>query len=246
MFRKNKIHISMIISLIAVFMISADVYGQDSCLTKKHWQGCGYFILGGSNFDFGTLNSRLQTSGYSKVPDDFLSFGGGGHIFKNRWIIGGEGHGFLPRESENSTYRITVKGGYGFLNLGYFLHQTAHLSLYPMIGFGGGGIRLKIEEKSNPSFNDVLDDPGRNSEISMLSLLLNFSLGMDYQSKINKEEKHSSVWIAGFRIGYILDLEQGKWMMGRKSLSGAPAITITGPYARLLIGFGGVHRCRGK
>ncbi|MBN2710667.1 MAG: hypothetical protein JXR46_16600 [Calditrichaceae bacterium] len=244
MFWKNKIYNRMILSVLTVFIISADVYGRDSCLVNKHWQGRGYFMFGGSSFDFGALNSRLQTSGYPKVSDDFLGFGGGGHIFKNRWIIGGEGHGFLPRESENSTYRISVKGGYGFLNLGYFLHQSAHLSLYPMIGFGGGGIRLKIEEKSNPSFNDVLDDPGRNSEISILSMLLNFSLGADYQRKINKEEKHCSVWIVGFRIGYILDLEQGKWMMGRKSLSGAPAIAITGPYARLLIGFGGIHPCR--
>ncbi len=122
--------------------------------------GKGYFMLGGNIIDIQNLNSRLETKGYPKFSDKFISLGGGGHSIIGKVIIGGEGHGLIKKEASNENYKSSLGVGYGFFDLGYIVFSTENLSLYPLLGLGGGGMSLKIMEKeTHPSFDDVLNNP---------------------------------------------------------------------------------------
>jgi len=42
---------------------------------NKEGDGRGYFMFGGNIIDIKSLNSKLESKGYSKLSDNFISFG---------------------------------------------------------------------------------------------------------------------------------------------------------------------------
>jgi hypothetical protein len=114
---EGKTKVIFVIGLIvALFVLSTPIYGQQK-------GGMGYFIGGVGWF---------MESGNSSIV---YSAGGGGNSIIDKWIIGGEGHSSFG--SENA-------GGYGFFNVGYLLSKKDFLLVYPMLGLGGGAMTSEI------------------------------------------------------------------------------------------------------
>jgi hypothetical protein len=123
------------------------------------------------------------------------------------------------------------------------VYSTEDLRVYPLLGLGGGGMSLNIVERgTSPSFDEVLDDPKRDVELSTGGFLLNLALGTDYLLKLGGDEKEESCFIFGLRTGYIFAPIKGNWEMDGVDISGGPDVGITGPYIRLMIGGGGFGR----
>lgn len=234
------------ITLIAAALMSQGISGSAQAQEKIRG-GKGYFMLGGNIVDIDALNTSLQSQGYPEFSDEFLSLGGGGHFIINRFIIGGEGHGFIERDEratlDDGNFETSLTAGYGFFDLGYRLFSTGGFTLYPMVGIGGGAMNLKITESAAPSFDDVLTNPQRGTDLIIGGLLLQASLGADWTLNLRGHDvkgKRGGLLI-GLRAGYIFAPIEGDWRFHETEISGGPDFGLTGPYIRLLIGGGGIR-----
>jgi hypothetical protein len=217
---------------------------QENTTSGKYNGGIGYFQTGYSFFNQSKLNDILKASGMPELENGSLSFGGGGHFIYKNFIIGGEGHGLRGNSSVNDQYRLNQSGGYGFFNFGYLVYQRSFITLYPIIGVGGGGFSVTITDKTGlpGNFNDLLADPKHESTISKGGFMLNFSVGSDFFISGTGSDKASGGFIIGLRAGYLLELNKNNWSVADEELAGGPDAGISGPFIRLTFGGGGLSR----
>jgi hypothetical protein len=210
--------------------------------------GKWYFQFGAGKMDTGELNTVLERAGYSVVTrsplsdmdDSFISFGLGTHGVVNGVLLGWELNGLTSRETTNAAgaYRVSLGGGYGFVNVGYMAYSMEGLDIYPMIGIGGGGVRLKMTSRRTLSFAQVVADPDQGAELSTGGFLLNPALGLDYMLSLSGDEKRESGVVFGLRVGYVLAPLSGAWKMDQTDVAGGPQASPAGPYLRLTVGLG--------
>jgi len=200
--------------------------------------GEGYFMVGMQKLDVKELNTILQQHNYPVLDENYVSLGGGGYGIVNNFVIGGEGHGLIGSEVSNANYRLNLSAGYGMFNVGYVIYHNFGLRIFPLIGFGAGGIDLTIYEKPSPDFDDIMNNPKRGSSLSLGGLMFNLGLNGSYTLKFGGEDKNGGILI-GFSAGYTQFLKLGNWTFFEKEISGGPNIGISGFYLRFSIGGGG-------
>jgi len=193
-------------------------------------------MIGAEYVDLDELNASLLQNGYPDFEETFLTLGGAGFATRNRLVIGGEGHALLQSEETTSggQYRAGVFGGFGMFNLGYQVVRVGGLSLYPLVGVGGGGLTLRIRQRAVVDFDDVLDSPGRESHLSTGSLLVGGALGMDWFFGTGGR----GGFAVGARAGYNYAPLSSDWLMSGSDVAGGPAADLTGAYVRVSIGGG--------
>jgi hypothetical protein len=220
-------------------------FAQDDKKTFSNYYsagGTGYFIIGCGTIDFSNLNQELWVHYYPEINQNFYSFGGGGHFQINRIIIGGEGQALLRSENSNNTYTTIGNGGYGFLNVGYIVYQNKRLSLYPLVGIGGGGYSIDISKNTiTPNINNLMQGDLNQMHLSSSNILLNLSIGTDYFFLGKPQENGIDGFTIGFRIGYTLDL-LNTWSTEIQNISMMPNSNLGGPYVKLVIGGGGMRK----
>lgn len=204
--------------------------------------GSGGFMIGWGQLDLGPLNDQLVANGYSPFREDFLTLGGGGHAYLGRFVIGGQGHAYLT-ESKDVTlpagnFSTDLSAGMGFVDLGWVVYSTDTFSFAPMVGLGGGGLALEIDALSAPTFEDVLDNPGHRSRLETGGFLLD--LGLSAELVVTGEDSHGGP-VVGIRAGWVLTPIEGDWAVEGREVLGGPDLGVTGPYVRLLLGFGKVR-----
>jgi hypothetical protein len=204
--------------------------------------GFGYFLTGWQRVFMGELKTAVGEAGYPPVSDNFATFGGGGHaLVRDFFVVGGEGAALVSGETSRGNYRVSLGGGYGFFDIGAVVHRRGELRIYPLLGFGGGGLSLSITDTRGTSFSDALRNPARSTTVSNGSFLLQGALGVDYLLNFSHEPRHAGGILVGLRAGYIVNPlgSYMGWDSDGAPLSGAPADVFHGPYVRLLIGGGG-------
>lgn len=205
----------------------------------KEGGGGGGFAFGMSRFDPGELSTKLEAKGFSALEENSVSFGGGGYGVIGNVLLGGEGHG-SQQDVFTSASEASISTGYGFFNAGYIVFSEKGLRLFPMIGIGGGGINLRIAERgAAPTFDEILDDPGRETNISTGGILFQFALGIDYLLRLGGDEKGGGGLLFGIRAGYIYAPTKASWKMEDMDVLGGPDVRVTGPYVRFMFGGGG-------
>jgi len=238
---KNEMFKILATMALLTLFIATISFSQEAETEKKNDEVRGYLMFGGSKLDIDDLNERLVSKGHSSLSDGFLSFGGGFLRKKNsNWLVGVEGHYLFVEDKDyampNGSYKASLTAAYGFVDIGYALVSSGGLNIYPLIGFGGGGAWLQIG-KSN--FDDILEQPERNANLTASAFLLNFAIGSDYLITSKESEKYEGGLVLGFRAGYTYSPWKGAWWTDNISIDGGPKIGMTGPYFRLMIGFGG-------
>ena len=186
------------------------------------------------------LNDELSKYNYQKVSDGQFTMGGSLILKLNRFVIGVEGHGFRSNTKTTGTYDTYYRGGLGLLNFGYVLLSAGDLSLFPLLGIGGGGIEYFIYENASPEFNNVMAAPGRGVHLSRGSMILNLSLRMEYLVKIVE----SGGVLFGLQAGYCQSIYGNDWAMfgyrrdtaGTEVKSG-PDFDYTGFHGHISIGW---------
>ncbi len=211
---------------------------------SRKGEGRGYFMIGGNSLDMDELNSRLKDNGYAEFSDSPISLGGGGHgIVRERIVIGGEGHALLGRAEQSTIggvdYGTKFSAGYGFFDVGVLAMRTGGLDVYPLLGLGGGGVSLDITQSEIGSFDELLQDPNRSTNLSTWCFLINLGLGIDYLAVLGESERGEGGIVIGLRSGYILAPFHGDWHFKGETLPGGPDPGLTGAYIRLTIGGGG-------
>ncbi|MGB9665158.1 MAG: hypothetical protein ACPL25_09625 [Ignavibacteria bacterium] len=123
-------------------------------------------------------------------------------------------------------------------DLGYILYNNYGLKIFPLVGFGAGGIDLRINEKASLDFTDVLNNPQRGSSLSLSGIMFNFGLNGSYIFNFNEKKDNGGILI-GLSMGYTYFLKIGNWTLFESDISGGPDIGISGFYFRFNIGGGG-------
>ncbi|MBN1153966.1 hypothetical protein JXB12_03515 [candidate division KSB1 bacterium] len=230
------LYFMLFILLISVPCFSADGEGVE----KKVNMGLGYFMIGAHQLNLDKFNEVLVYRGYPELSNNFLSLGGGGYGFINNLVIGGEGSAVLNRSENANHTKIQLEGGYGMFDIGYVLFSSKSFKLYPLFGIGYGSFLLKAENQSvMPSFDELLDDPNRNLEVEMGSLILNFSVSADILKIMNEDKYGYGGLVFGLRVGYLYSPYTSDWMIYEKTVPDGPELNFTGPYLRLTVGGGG-------
>ncbi|MCJ7612676.1 MAG: hypothetical protein MUP19_10480 [Candidatus Aminicenantes bacterium] len=214
-------------------------------------RGMGYFSLGLSRVDRGDLQARLDRTGlgYPLQPRDYLALGGGGLFCGRRLVIGGEGLALISSDRVGGGIRTSLTGGFGVFQVGYALVNTENWTIYPLLGFGGGAFTWIIQREEIPdSFEDVIWNPETGSSLLNASFLLQAALGVNHWIRLHSSDRGSSCLVVGLRIGYSYSPFGDNWEIEMHDqaleLSGAPELGMTGPFVRLVIGWGGVGRNR--
>jgi len=218
--------------------------------------GRGAFQIGYQSPDIDALNGALTASDLPAFDEGLITLGGFGFATVGKLIIGGEGHGFLPREEDtpDGTYRTRLSGGYGLFNLGYAAYSTSRLDLYPIFGVGGGGMQLDLIERDSPVFDEVLDDPGRSSRLTSETWLISAAIGADWRlgdrdrqdrdrhdrGRTRDDDAGGGGLFVGLRGGWMWAPGDVDWVLDDlNDVAAGPGTAPTGFFLRVSIGGGG-------
>lgn len=200
----------------------------------------GYASVGTQTVDIKGLNARLNAFGYPSFDDTYVTFGGGGHVMVGKLMLGGEGTALLqPGDNVMGNFRTSLSGFYGGITLGYQLYSSGSFLIYPQLGLGGGGMILKIMERSSPTFDEVLNNPRRGAELSSMGFVMDLGLGARYLVLFREGARHGLS--LGLRAGYTFSFSDRRWRLNRIEVPGGPSGSFTGYYVRLMLGGGGAR-----
>lgn len=203
--------------------------------------GRGFFNVGYMGLDADELNAALAEGDLPSLDGSFLTLGGGGYGARGRFLIGGEGHGLLGSDetSADGSMHVSVHGGYGLFRIGYLAASHGGLDVFPSVGIGGGGMSVKISERSAPTFGDVIEEPRRSSTLSSGSLLLDVGAAAHLRVAGERETRddRDGGFLVGIHAGYTFAPGDSSWDLdGINSVAGGPNFQIQGAYVRLSIG----------
>jgi hypothetical protein len=201
--------------------------------------GRGYFQVGFHQLDLDGLNQRLMSRGVQGFEDGFVTLGGGGHAEIGRLLLGGEGHALLEHSETSGAFQRKLSGGLGFFDVGFLLARPERLRAYALVGLGVGGINLRTVERELPSFEEVLDEPRRGSDVASGGFLLQLSLGGDVLMHRTDTPRGARGLSLGARVGYVLAPWISEWQLNGAEAPGGPEVGLDGLYLRFSVGGGG-------
>lgn len=238
---RKSVFILTLAAVTGLFFPGRVIYAQAAeDIAEKQSDSRVFFTIGGNWLDLDKLNSTLANNGYSRLPESFFSIGFCNYqVWKgSRFLYGGEGQLLFGEQVEKGEFRTSILGSYGLFNFGYLLN-SGDWNIYPHVGIGGGGSRLRITETGKLSFRDILDNPRRESSLLNAYFMLNVGIGADYIFlKPIKDKKKKFGFGFGVRLGYTFAPWISDWHLDKEKLYGGPETGITGPYIRFMFGQG--------
>ena len=184
--------------------------------------------------DFGGLNRAFEEGGVQLThnPSSMQwGFGGAGFALVDRVVIGGGGWGGSQTVGSDSL-RASIEIAGGEFDLGYQVYSLKHLLIAPMLGIGGGGYTIELQDTTGlpVSFHQLLQHPGRTSTVSFSGLTLTPQL------MITVPITFVGVQLRG---GYCYTPVNPGWeLAGGGKLSSGPAIAKGMPFVTLNVVFG--------
>jgi hypothetical protein len=198
------------------------------------------YVMGGLNkLNLDTLNRHLEKDDYPPLQEGYLTYGVGGHIIHNKFIVGLEIHRFLERNAISSkAFNTSAYGKYFLLNFGYLLHEKKGLMVYPLAGMGFGQLKLRVTENNIHSFQDI-NNFQKGSESITRSFLVNLAVGADYFFNYNQEKKGKNSLMVGIRAGYMFSAIKDDWSVNHVHVADGPNAGLSSPYICIVFGLGG-------
>jgi hypothetical protein len=201
--------------------------------------GYGFVQAGRMGMHLDGLNASLANAGLPTLDTSAPIWGGGGYGRVGRWYFGGVGHGGLDPASILDSRHISLKGGYGLARAKYRALRIGGLSLYPAVGLGAGSMTLQIADLATPTFEEVLDAPGRSSSLSTgVIFLLDAGMALDYSLVVGTFDDGGG-WgvVLGVEAGYMYAPGGTSWTLDElDDVVGGPTLKIDGFYVWLSVG----------
>lgn len=206
---------------------------------KKKRVNAAYIIGGLNTLHLDTLNRYLAKNDYPSLPQSYMTYGVGGHIIHNKFIVGLEIHRFLEKNSIGSkAFNTNAMGRYFILNFGYLLHEKNGLMAYPLAGVGFGQLTLRVTENNVHSFQDI-NNFQKGSESITRSFLVNLGFGADYFFNYSQEKKGKNSLMVGVRAGYVFSAIKDDWSVNHVRVADGPIAGLSSPYICIVFGLGG-------
>lgn len=228
------------IKQISVVILILTVFFSNISLSQRKGGGIGFFSAGYQMIDIKRLNEKLRINGFPEYENRFAAMGGGGYGVVRNLVLGGEGYGLVVSDKSNQNYYTSLTAGYGLFNVGYVAYSKQGLTVFPVLGFGGGGIDLTITKDGLVSFDDVMSNPKTGSTLSVGGLMFNIGLNAVYNMNFSQNESNSSGFVIGASLGYTHFLQLGNWTVFDREVSNGPSVGISGLYFKIMIGGGAI------
>jgi hypothetical protein len=194
--------------------------------------GVGYFGFRVNNYDLSSMNASLKSNGIPELSETFFGYGGGGHAYIGRLIIGGEG-GFQTADKNNGVYRSNFSGSLGFFNIGYLALNTSKCMISPIVGFGGGTYKINIYDPASTDFTSLLNNPSRGTLLKTELFL------MDVGLQANLFLFDSKFFSVGLKTGYQFAPVKSTWTDYNGTLANGPEFNPNALYGQINFTFGG-------
>ncbi len=200
--------------------------------------GFGFFSPGFGMQDLGALNTYTKSTAFE---GNGITLGGGGVIMIRSIMLGGEGGSFLTREATTDKLDMQFESGWGKFTLGYVVYGRKGLLIYPKVGIGGSKQTLTLNKlDAVANMDTVFAGAYTGTTMQKNGMFVSLGAGIDWMPGF--DETAGSGFLLGLDFGYNLGLTEQAWQAFGANLSGGPAITPTGIYANLHIGFAGWNR----
>lgn len=196
----------------------------------------GWFHAGFSTDDKDPLNASIANSGVPVFNDNYLGLGGGGMLIIRNFVVGGEGYSGLQAEAGNENTLIRYATGGGHAIGGYTVIKKKGLILYPAVGIGNYNQTVFMQDMTrDPSFNDLVNDPGAGSELKRNGLMLSGRIGLNYMFSFG--ETSGNDFFLGVDVGYNYAATASSWRLFGNDVAGGPDIDASGVFVRIKIGY---------
>jgi hypothetical protein len=222
--------ISLILNLFVFAARAQAIYG-----------GMGGYDAGLINLNLSNVNARLNASDYPALRETVPTFGGSGYGIIRNIVVGGEGFGFFQPRTRSGGTSVSYGGGQGLLHLGYVVKSTRRLLVFPTLGIGGGGMGISRQAPpENPSFDQALNRPRQTAGLGYGSMVYRAALHSNYFLKGGPEQT-KGVFV-GVSAGYTFSATSNRWYSDGESVTDGPGMSLSGFFATLTIGGGGLKR----
>jgi hypothetical protein len=218
--------------LIVFFMLCIGHVNAQSEKTGTYG-GAGYFGFRMMKYNFANLNTAFSTNNLPVISENILSFGGGGHGYIDRVIVGGEGFSYVLSDKNNGTYTTQARGEIGFANIGYLLINNNKFMLAPIFGVGASTLTIDINDNTVESFNQLLSNPKKGTRLRNDQFLLD--LGVKADLFLTKRK----FFAAGVKVGYMYAPVESSWTDVNKVAIDGPTLNADAAYLQLHLTFGG-------
>jgi len=210
-------------AIFLVLILSVAVFAQG--------RGYGGFIVSYMMPDLADLSSEFTAHGLPAIEDEIITYGAGGWGGGKHLMFGGWGFSG-GRKFDSDSVSVKMNYGGGFFEPGYFIDIYKGFGVMPSVGIGGTCVTLKLRPiLGDVDFGDLLDNPGRTSEVSYSTFTLAPSL------TILIPIEFIAIQIKG---GYMWSPFDGEWELADGAdLRDAPGINPSGIYAQAGLLFGG-------
>lgn len=219
-------------ALLAGFVLLAGpVEARKTARPTRAGGGFGWFGPTLSFINYDGMNAELGAVGVDALSSTHWQFGGGGHFYASRIVIGGSGQGGSQTvASDSAVVRVDVGGGQ--FEAGYSVLTLKHLVVTPMLGIGGNAYSVTVERRRVPNnFREFLAEPGPSSSIEFAGI------GLAPLLQVTVPISFVGLQLRG---GYALMPMNPAWKFpSGGSLPRGPAVARGYPFVSLNVAFGG-------
>ena len=235
------------IPLLAALFVLAATSGAAAQQTPSIG-GFGHFspgVLGGGVINLNATLTDDALLGRNGATDTTAAWiGGGGKIYVNGVILGGNGYGFTYPDKGNDQGSVAIGGGGGGFHIGYDLLGSAKAMLYPYAGAGGATVEMQLHNRQKSremAFGDSVIEPGQTS--SYTSGFFYYELGIGIISLLLQSDEDGmgvGGMVIGAEVGFLASVASSSWQdEQQRDVIGLESTAFTGGYLRLTIGGGG-------
>ncbi|MFO7676664.1 MAG: hypothetical protein R6X12_10160 [bacterium] len=212
-------------------LLSCPIAARPAARQGQPGGGFGWFGPTLAFVDFNGMNSELGQVGVDVLNSAHWQFGGGGHFYTNRVVIGGSGQGGSQTVALDSLV-VRVDIGGGRFEAGYAVLTLKHLVVTPILGIGGSAYSVTVESRRAPSsFRELLTEPGPSSTVEFSGI------GLTPLLQVTMPISFVGVQLRG---GYALMPMNPAWKFPNGgSLPRGPGVARGYPFASLNVALGG-------
>jgi len=206
---------------------------------KNSWAGGGGggFTIGYGNQDIGGLNAFVP-AGLKSFSSSQTLIGGSGYGVFGRLVLGGSGYAVTSNTVKTDSFKYSPAGGVGTFDIGYLVLKRRNLTVFPMIGIGGGSYGLKITRSGTVSASQIAGSPSREINISHGGFVSDVSVNINFVPHPEYDEKDKSYggFMCGLRLGYLFSLKHSDWTYSGGDISNGPDFGFNMFYIKLTFG----------
>lgn len=198
--------------------------------------GAGFVSVGAARTSTAGLDDWLDARAYPTFGRTAVTIGLGGYrLLSSGVMFGAEAQGFIIGDARHDAGHMGLGAGYATLGVGYAFEPSPRVRLYPRIGAGPGGMALWFEDPDTLDFEDVVQNrtpaPARGPNLARDGLVLDLGAGAELMPAA------PGGLLIGVRAGWLTGPFTDRWEMYEHEVSGGPDASITGPYARVIVGW---------